>query len=92
LASILLDMPVVIPMELDNVLHPLCHREIVAKILQTLETNPAVCIQDVARAAGCSSLTAQKHLERIVRAGLAIEKRVGRVRIFILRDTWRNPI
>jgi hypothetical protein len=82
----------VIPQELDNMLHPLCHREITAKILQTLETNPAMCIQDVARSTGCSNLTAQKHLEKIVLAGLATEKRVGRVRIFISRDKRRDPI
>jgi biotin operon repressor len=81
-----------IPMELDNAMHPLCNREIAIRILQTLESNPVVCIQDVARATGCSNLTAQKHLERIVRAGLAVEKRVGRVRIFISRDMRRDPI
>ena len=74
-----------IPAELDRLLHPLCDRKIAAEILQILESNPAVCIRDVEKAAGCSNLTAQKHLTRIVRAGLAVEKRIGRTRVFVSR-------
>lgn len=72
-----------IPEALGRELHPLCSRKIAAQILEFLGSNPAVCIQDVAEAIGCSNLTAKKHLIRIVRVGLATEKRVGRTRIFI---------
>jgi predicted transcriptional regulator len=72
-----------LPKPLERELHPLCSREILARVLYEVRSNPAVCIRDVARAVGCSDITAQKHLSRIVRAGLAIEKRVGRMRIFI---------
>jgi len=74
---------IVLPKSLEKEMHPLCDRELAFRILYELRSNPAVCIQEVAKSAVCSNLTAHKHLIRIVRAGLAIEKRIGRTRIFI---------
>lgn len=73
----------ILPKSLEQELHPLCNREISAKVLNEVRSNPAVCIREVARAVDCSDITARKHLSRLVRAGLAIEKRVGKTRIFI---------
>jgi hypothetical protein len=82
----------IIPESLKHELHPLCDKDKAAKVLAFLDSNYVVCIREVADGVGCSNLTAQRHLERIVRAGLAVEKRAGRVRIFISRDMRRDPI
>lgn len=68
----------------------MCDRQIAGKILQMLESNAAICIQDVVKEAGCCNMTAGKHLARIVNAGLAIEKRVGRIRIFISKKKMED--
>ena len=73
----------ILPESLKRELHPLCNREISARVLSEVRSNPAVCIREVARAVDCSDVTAQKHLSRLVRAGLAVEKRIGRTRIFV---------
>ena len=79
-----------LPESLKRELHPLCNKEILAAILKEVRSNPAVCIREAARSVGCSDITAQKHLLRLVRAGLAIEKRVGRTRIFIKSSTFEE--
>ena len=66
-------------------LHPLCNTKIAAEILSVLESNPAVCVSETAKIVGCSEITARKHLLRIVKAGLAIEKRFGKARVFIIK-------
>jgi Fic family protein len=65
----------ILPESLRKELHPLCSTEILAKVVHEVRSNPVVCIRDVAKAVGCSDITAQKHLSRLVRAGLAIEKK-----------------
>ena len=79
-----------LPEPLERELHPLCSREILARVLYDVRSNPAVCIREVAKTANCSDVTALKHLSRLVRAGLAIEKRVGRTRIFIKSSTFEE--
>jgi len=74
-----------IPESLKRELHPRCNRELAASILKFVDSSPAVGIHEVARGVGCSNLTALKYLVRMVQAGLACEKRVGRVRIFLTR-------
>jgi predicted ArsR family transcriptional regulator len=66
-------------------LHPLCNIKIAAEILSVLESNPAVCVSEAAKIVGCSEITARKHLLRIVKAGLAIEKRFGKARVFMIK-------
>ena len=51
-----------------------------------MNSNPAVCIQEVAKKVGCADVTAKKHLARIVKAGLATEKRIGNARVFLATD------
>lgn len=75
-----------IPLALERELHPLCDREISARVLCVVRSNPAVCIQEVAKAAGCSDITARKNLNRLVKAGLAAEKRIGKARVFFFID------
>jgi response regulator of citrate/malate metabolism len=72
-----------IPNVLEKELHPLCDRAILARILNVINSAPASCIQEVADTVGCSDVTAKKYLERIVKAGLAVEKRIGKARVFI---------
>jgi hypothetical protein len=79
-----------LPESLVRELHPLCSREILARVLNEVRSNPAVSIREVAKTANCSDVTAQKHLLRLVRAGLAIEKRVGRTRIFLKLSTFEE--
>jgi len=64
-------------------MHPLCDRATMARILSFVNSNPAVCIQEVAKVVGCSDITAKKHLARLAKAGLAVEKRIGKARVFI---------
>jgi biotin operon repressor len=71
-----------IPDALEKELHPLCDRAILARILNVINSSPA-CIQEVADTVGCSDVTAKKHLARIVKAGMAVEKRIGKARVFI---------
>lgn len=66
-------------------LHPLCNTKIAAEILSVLESNPAVCVSEAAKIVGCSEITARKHLLRIVKGGLAIEKRFGKARVFMIK-------
>jgi predicted ArsR family transcriptional regulator len=75
-----------IPNSLEKELHPLCNRAVLALILNAVNSSPAICIQEVANTVGCSDLTAKKHLARIVKAGLAVEKRIGRTRVFISKN------
>jgi len=75
-----------IPDALEKELHPLCDRAILARILNVINSSPASCIQEVADTVGCSDVTAKKHLARIVKAGLAIEKRIGKTRVFIPKN------
>ena len=72
-----------LPDSLKRELHPLCDLTITAKVLNVVRSNSAVCIQEVAKAVDCSDITARKNLIRLVRAGLAVEKRIGKVRVFI---------
>jgi predicted ArsR family transcriptional regulator len=72
-----------LPNSLQAELHPLCDKRIASKILEVLESNPAICIREAAKVVGCSDITARKHLLRIAKAGLAIEKKIGRTRVFI---------
>jgi predicted transcriptional regulator len=72
-----------IPDALEKELHPLCDRAILARILNVINSSPASCIQEVADTVGCSDVTAKKHLARIVKAGMAVEKRIGKARVFI---------
>jgi DeoR/GlpR family transcriptional regulator of sugar metabolism len=76
-----------IPEPLSRELHPLCDRAIIVRILEVLEANPAVCIEEVARVVGCSDITAKKDLTKMVLAGLAIEKRIGKSRVFMKTTT-----
>lgn len=75
-----------IPLSLERELHPLCDREISARVLCVVRSNPAVCIQEVAETVGCSDITARKNLSRLVKAGLAAEKRIGKARVFFCID------
>jgi len=72
-----------LPDSLKRELHPLCDLAITAKVLDVVISNSAVCIQEVAKAADCSNITARKNLIRLVKAGLAVEKRIGKTRIFM---------
>ena len=72
-----------LPNSLARELHPLCDIAIAERFLNEVRSNSAVCIQEVAKAAGCSEITARKYLIRLVKSGLAVEKRIGKVRIFI---------
>lgn len=73
------------PRELDRVLHPHADREIAAEVLEVLNSTPATCAAEVSQIVGCSYVTAEKHLAKIVEAGLAVEKRIGKVRVFIAK-------
>ena len=75
-----------LPQSFERELHPLCDREISARVLSVVRSNPAVCIQEVAEAADCSDITARKNLNRLVKAGLAVEKRIGKARVFFYID------
>ena len=71
-----------LPDSLRRELHPLCDPAITAKVLSVVKSNSAVCIQEVAKAVDCSDITARKNLIRLVKAGLAVEKRIGKARVF----------
>jgi predicted transcriptional regulator len=88
--TLLLSMREMLPKSLEHELHPLCNRQTCAKILKEVQSNPAVCIQEIVRTVGCSSITARKNLVRLVKAGLAIEKRIGKARVFIGKDSPRS--
>jgi predicted ArsR family transcriptional regulator len=75
-----------LPASLDRQMHPLCDRAIMARILRVVNSNHVVCIQEAAKEVGCADITAKKHLARIVKAGLATEKRIGRARVFLATD------
>lgn len=75
-----------IPLALERELHPLSDREISARVLCVVRSNPVVCIREVADAAGCSDITARKNLNRLVKAGFAAEKRIGKARVFFSID------
>lgn len=75
-----------IPRSLEKEMHPLCDRAITERILSVVNSNIAVYAREVAKAVGCSDITAKKHLARIVKAGLATEKRVGKARVIIGKD------
>ncbi|MHB8117847.1 MAG: hypothetical protein ACYDHX_03840 [Methanothrix sp.] len=72
-----------LPDSLRRELHPLCDPAITAKVLNVVRSNSAVCIKEVAKAVDCSDITARKNLIRLVKAGLAVEKRIGKARVFI---------
>lgn len=72
--------------DLDTVLHPRASREIAAQVLDILKSTPATCAAEVSQTVGCSYVTAEKHLAKTVEAGLAIEKRLGKVRVFIAKE------
>jgi hypothetical protein len=48
----------ILPESLKKELHPLCSKEISAKVLNEVRSNPAVCIREVARTVDCSDATA----------------------------------
>ncbi len=74
-----------IPDKLDSVLHSHADRGIAAEVLAVLNSTPATCAAEVSQTVGCSYVTAEKHLAKIT-AGLAIEKRIGKVqRVFIAK-------
>jgi DeoR/GlpR family transcriptional regulator of sugar metabolism len=75
-----------LPESFERELHKLSNREISTKILSIVQSNPVVCIHEVARLAGCSDITARKNLCRLVKADLAVEKRIGKARVFISKD------
>ncbi len=58
------------------------------KILKLLFTKGQANITSIARETGLNHGLAEKHLEDLVKAGLVIERRYGRMRIFMvdLRD------
>ena len=68
------------------VLHPGADREIAAEVLAVLKSTPATCAAEVSQTVGCSYVTAEKDLAKTVEAGLAIEKRLGKVRVFIAKE------
>jgi predicted transcriptional regulator len=72
-----------VPRSLQSELHPLCDKRIASELLKVVESHPAICIREAARVVGCNDITAKKHLLRIVKAGLAIEQKIGRTRVFI---------
>ena len=79
-----------LPDSLKRELHPLCNREIAAKVLSVARSNSAVCIHEVAKTVGCSDITARKNLSRLVKAGLAVEKRIGIARVFVKTNELRE--
>jgi len=74
-----------IPDKLDSVLHSHADRGIAAEVLAVLNSTPATCAAEVSQTVGCSYVTAEKHLAKTVEAGLAIEKRIGKVHVFIAK-------
>ncbi|MDD3564040.1 MAG: helix-turn-helix transcriptional regulator [Methanothrix sp.] len=74
-----------VPIELDSVLHSRADRGIAAEILEVLNSTPATCAAEVSQTVGCSYVTAEKHLAKTVEAGLAIEKKLGKIRVFIAK-------
>lgn len=77
-----------LPEKLEQEMHPRADRALVIRILEFINSTPAACVSDVSNAVGCADITASKHLMRMVRAGLVIEKRIGRARVFIkTKDT-----
>jgi DeoR/GlpR family transcriptional regulator of sugar metabolism len=83
-------MPNEIPESLRRELHLRCDREITARILRMVRSNPAVCIKEVAKAVGCSDITARKNLDILVRVGLAVEKKIGKARVFVRTNELRE--
>ena len=76
-----------IPKCLEQEFHPRSNKEIAARILRIVRLDKAICISEVAEAAGCSSITARKNLCKMVKAGLAVEKRIGKARVFISKES-----
>lgn len=81
-----------LPDSLMRELHPLCDTAITEKILNVVRSNSAVCIQEVAKAVDCSEITARKNLIRLVKSGLAVEKRIGKVRVFIKSEETEEEV
>jgi predicted transcriptional regulator len=79
-----------LPESLKRELDPRCGREISTRILRVVKSNPAVCIQEVAKAVNCSDITARKNLVRLVRVGLAVEKKIGKARVFVKTNELRE--
>jgi ribulose-5-phosphate 4-epimerase/fuculose-1-phosphate aldolase len=75
-----------IPRELDSVLHSHADRGIAAEVLAVLNSTPATCAAEVSQIVGCSYVTAEKHLAKTVTAGLAVEKKLGKIRVFIAKN------
>ena len=56
------------------------------RVIDVLTTEPVASIYEVATKAKTMRVTAKKHLERLVREGLAIELRKGPARLFMLKE------
>jgi len=64
--------------------------EIRKRVIDVLSNEPVASIQEVALKAKTMRITAKKHLERLVREGLAIELRKGPARLFMLKERERG--
>jgi len=62
------------------------NEEIRARVLAVLSNEPVASILEVATKAKTMRVTAKKHLERLVREGLAIEMQKGPARLFMLTE------
>lgn len=69
-------------MKIENILSSRGRIKVLRVVLDTGELN----ISEIARRAGLNYATTNNHLEALERAGLILEKRFGRIRIYKCRD------